>query len=238
MTHDVGAGDFDEEPTDAAAADRAALLAGAEDDDLDDLEVDLDDPEVAAALASLRASAGLSAPAVDVPTGRAPTSSDDLGDDLGGDLRANLGDELGDELGDDATFGHADLAAKLDLAGHAETDDGAADLGDEDDGAADLGEDDDAIPEALSEHAQAVAMALREAVLITLHELNRKEQVEINEDAFELVADELLVAAQEGRNPRHALKKLRAALIDSPNVEEVYADDRALESAFRRSLGG
>ena len=90
--------------------------------------------------------------------------------------------------------------------------------------------------DAEAELASAGAVALRDAVLVVLRELARKELVDIEEESFDLVADELTLAAHEGRDPRHALKKMRAALIDSDNVEEVYADDRALETAFRRAL--
>ncbi len=79
---------------------------------------------------------------------------------------------------------------------------------------------------------------MRNALLAALAELVRAEQVEIVPDATGLVADELVLAMLEGHNPRHALKKLRLALIHSEHIEEVYADDLTLEAAFRRAMGG
>ena len=92
--------------------------------------------------------------------------------------------------------------------------------------------------ETVTPQTAAEAAALRSAVLAALEELVRGEHVEIAEDVMALVVDELVLAGQEAHNPRHALKKLRIALIDSTNVEEVYADDHALEDAFRRAMGG
>ncbi len=103
---------------------------------------------------------------------------------------------------------------------------------------AEQAEEDDPIPEELSKHAAAEALALRDAVLVALLELVRKEMVEIEDDSMVLVAAELTLAAHEAKGPRHALKKLRGALLDSDNVEEVYAENRALEAVFRRALGG
>lgn len=99
-------------------------------------------------------------------------------------------------------------------------------------------DEDDPIAEAMTDHTVAVAKALREAVLSALEELVSKEHVEIAPESMGLVADELTLAAHDARDPRHALKKLRGALIDSDNVEEVYADNRVLEAAFRHALGG
>lgn len=99
-------------------------------------------------------------------------------------------------------------------------------------------EEEDPIPKELAEHAAAEAKALRSAIIVALNELMAKEHVEIEEDNVEPVADELGLAAHEARTPRQALKKLRKALVDSELVEEVYADDRVLEAAFRRALGG
>ena len=73
---------------------------------------------------------------------------------------------------------------------------------------------------------------------MALAELVKKELVDINEEALVLVAAELTLAVQDAKGPRHALKKLRGALLDSPNVDEVYGENRALEAAFRRALGG
>ena len=79
---------------------------------------------------------------------------------------------------------------------------------------------------------------MRGAVLAALNELTSAEHVELLPEATELVADELVLAALEAHTPKHALKKLRLALIHSDNVEEVYADDHTLEDAFRAALGG
>lgn len=95
---------------------------------------------------------------------------------------------------------------------------------------------DDDLDDAEPGLASASAIALRDAILEVLRELVEQEQVEIEDDMLLPVADELTLAAHEGRDPRHALKKLRAALIESDNVEEVYADDRTLEAAFREAL--
>ncbi len=84
----------------------------------------------------------------------------------------------------------------------------------------------------------AQAGAMRTAILAALDALVAAEQIEIAEGAIALVADELIVAGLEAHNPRHALKKLRIALIDSEHVEEVYAADLVLEAAFRRAMGG
>jgi len=90
----------------------------------------------------------------------------------------------------------------------------------------------------LSPHAKTEATALRAAVVAALAELVDGEHIEIAPDATDLVADELVVAGLEAHNPRHALKTLRLALIHSDNVEEVYAADHTLETAFRKALGG
>ena len=103
-------------------------------------------------------------------------------------------------------------------------------LDDDDDGAG--------VTKSAAAQSEAAEQALREAVLVVLHELVDKELVEIDEPAFDVVAGELVLAVQEARDPKHAIKKLRAALIDSASVEEVYANDRRLEAAFRRALGG
>lgn len=94
------------------------------------------------------------------------------------------------------------------------------------------------IPAELSEHAQAEANALRVGVLSALQSMIKREQIEVTDANIPIVVEELTAAALEARNPRHLLKKLRKALVASEAVEEVYAADRMLDSAFRRALGG
>ena len=103
---------------------------------------------------------------------------------------------------------------------------------------ASLEPEEDPIPEELSEHAAAEAEALKGAVLVGLKALIAKELVEVEEDNMELLAAEMAMASLEARDPRHLLKKLRKSLLNSDLVEEVYGDNRVLESAFRRALGG
>jgi hypothetical protein len=103
---------------------------------------------------------------------------------------------------------------------------------------------DQAVPSATEElqsldpRASAEADAMRGPVLSALDALVKKEQVEIIANQMNAVADELILAGLEAHNPRHALKKLRLALIHSDNVEEVYASDLELEAAFRAAMGG
>lgn len=106
------------------------------------------------------------------------------------------------------------------------------------DGLVEQADADDPMPEATTVQAAAEAKVLRDAVLVGLAELIDKGHVELVPDATEAAADELTLAALDARNPRHTLKKLRTALLDSDHVEEVYADDRVLEAAFRRAMGG
>jgi hypothetical protein len=98
--------------------------------------------------------------------------------------------------------------------------------------------DEDSIPAELSEHAQAEAEALRAGVGAALDLMIKREQVEIPQAHLAVVVEELTTAGLEARNPRHLLKKLRKALVNSEAVEEVYAGDRTLDNAFRRALGG
>lgn len=79
---------------------------------------------------------------------------------------------------------------------------------------------------------------LRDAVYKALQELIAAEHIEILPENMDLVADELSYAWFDARNPRHALKKLRKACVNSDSIEEIYADDRTLERIFRRALGG
>ena len=92
--------------------------------------------------------------------------------------------------------------------------------------------------ETLTPRDSAQATALREAVTDALTELVKTEQVDMAANAMWLVAEELTLAGLEAHNARHALKKLRKALIHSEHVEEVYADDLHLEAAFRKAMGG
>lgn len=92
-------------------------------------------------------------------------------------------------------------------------------------------------PEAQA-HADEEAAALEAAVLVALAEMVAKEMILIPEGAVAQVAVELTAAALDARNPKHALKKLSVALFDCDHVEEIFADDRALKSAFRRAMGG
>lgn len=80
--------------------------------------------------------------------------------------------------------------------------------------------------------------ALRAMVLTAMRAIVERGQAEIEEEQMDIVADELSMAAMEAKTPRHILRKLRHALVNSEGVEEVYATDRALEAAFRRALEG
>ena len=82
------------------------------------------------------------------------------------------------------------------------------------------------------------AKPLRDAVMGALQQMCKAGHIEILDENMDLVADELSYAWFDARNPRHALKKLRKACVNSESVEEVYADDRTIEKIFRRALGG
>ena len=82
------------------------------------------------------------------------------------------------------------------------------------------------------------AMPMRNAVYSALIDLVAGQHVDIPADKVGDVADEATLAALEAKNPRHALKKLRLAVINSDTVDEVYCDDLTLEEAFRKNLGG
>ena len=53
----------------------------------------------------------------------------------------------------------------------------------------------------------------------------------------EMLIDELTRVAAEARGPKHLLKKLVRATVDSEAVEELYVSDDALHDAFRKGLG-
>jgi len=87
-------------------------------------------------------------------------------------------------------------------------------------------------------HAAAEAQRLRGVIVPVLEGLANSEHIELAPDSTELLANELIMAAFEARNPRHAIKKLRNTLIESDHVEEVYCSDSVLDDAFRNALGG
>ncbi len=99
-------------------------------------------------------------------------------------------------------------------------------------------EDEDAENAALLANPSDEIKALRSAIVIALTNLAQGEHIEIAPDAQDALADEVTLAGMNARTPRHALKKLRNAVIDSDHVEEVYADNRTLELTFRRAMGG
>ena len=53
----------------------------------------------------------------------------------------------------------------------------------------------------------------------------------------EMLVDELTRVAEDARSPKHLLKKLVRATVDSEAVEEIYASDDDLHDAFKKGLG-
>lgn len=53
----------------------------------------------------------------------------------------------------------------------------------------------------------------------------------------EMLIDELTRVAEDARSPKHLLKKLVRATVDSEAVEEIYASDDDLHEAFKQGLG-
>jgi hypothetical protein len=102
--------------------------------------------------------------------------------------------------------------------------------------------EEDELPEGVEleapEPTSPQAIAFRNTLMVAVEELVKGEHIEVAEGQNELLANELLLAAQEAHNPRHALKKLRLGLIHSDHTEEVYSADHVIEDAFRKALGG
>ena len=53
----------------------------------------------------------------------------------------------------------------------------------------------------------------------------------------DMLLDELTRVAADARSPKHLLKKLVYALVESEAVEEIYVSDDRLEDAFKKKLG-
>lgn len=53
----------------------------------------------------------------------------------------------------------------------------------------------------------------------------------------EMLLDELTRVAEDARSPKHLLKKLVRATVESEAVEEIYATDDELHDAFKKGLG-
>lgn len=102
--------------------------------------------------------------------------------------------------------------------------------------------EDEELPEGVEleapEPTSPQAIAFRDTLMTAVEELVKGEHIEVAEGKTQQLGNELLLAAQEAKNPRHALKKLRLGLINSDHTEEVYSADHVIEDAFRKALGG
>lgn len=93
-------------------------------------------------------------------------------------------------------------------------------------------EEEDAIPDT------PFTRMLRQAITDTVATLTQKELLEVEERMTEHLLTELMEAAADARSPKHMLKKLTKCLVNSDNIEEVFASDGEIRDEFNRRLGG
>ncbi len=93
-------------------------------------------------------------------------------------------------------------------------------------------------PPVIGPDASDEAKAVRAAIVQAVQTMTAAEDIEVEPENLDPLADELTIAAMDAHNPKHVLKILRKTLLDSECVEEIYCDDRKIRTAFRRALGG
>jgi hypothetical protein len=84
------------------------------------------------------------------------------------------------------------------------------------------------------EESTAFERVVENAVSMALSELEGKDLIEIR--SREDLVRELVGVAAGAKNPGKMLKHLVENLVDSDEVEEVFADDETIRSAFEKAL--
>ena len=85
----------------------------------------------------------------------------------------------------------------------------------------------------LSPYERHLVVSLERAV----ERLCRDQQLEVDEARRPALVAELLAAAGNAETHHRMLKKVVRTLVDSENVEEVYASDDELREVIRASIG-
>lgn len=98
------------------------------------------------------------------------------------------------------------------------------------------GDDEDEVAEEIPD--TPFTRMLRQAITDTVNALTARELLEVEDNLRDHLLTELMEAAADARSPKHMLKKLTKCLVNSDNIEEVFATDDDIRSEFNRRLGG
>jgi hypothetical protein len=71
-----------------------------------------------------------------------------------------------------------------------------------------------------------------------LDRMEADEVIEIIPERKQMLVREMVRSASDARSPKHMLSSLTRALVDSEQVEEIYATDDQIQRLLRRALGG
>jgi hypothetical protein len=79
---------------------------------------------------------------------------------------------------------------------------------------------------------------LRVVITESLEDMVRREILEVEPEQKAPLLSELVEAAADSRSAQHMLKQLTRTLVNSDNVEEIYASDDEVTELFRAHMGG
>ncbi len=96
----------------------------------------------------------------------------------------------------------------------------------------------DALPEGDAEVDTPFTRKLRAVITESLDDMVRREILEVGPEQKVPLLTELVEAAADSRSAQHMLKQLTRTLVNSDNVEEIYASDDEVTELFRAHMGG
>jgi hypothetical protein len=82
------------------------------------------------------------------------------------------------------------------------------------------------------------AIAVRAAVKPAIQEMITAELIEIESPCIDAAVTRLVAAAENAANTKQLIAAVVRALLDAPEVEEVYGSDTELRSVFMRHFEG